>query len=163
MDVFIEDELKLKFTKSKQRRSNLVYRKLTHQIKKEQDRKKKRKLVKQRLKVYSKDVYGPSFRRLYYVRYIYDWVTLVAGPFKEAKVICDQVFDKLKSLGLTLNLEKTHITLLKDDKCRFLGMDFFIRKNDDKHHKPTTLVKKVTLELNKDLLLGSYFMPLFSS
>lgn len=106
LDVFVEDELKLKFTKGKQRRANLVY------------------------------------RRLYYVRYVDDWVILVAGSFKEAKVICDQVSNKLKSLGLTLNLEKTHITSLRDGKCRFLAIDFFIRKNDDKHHKPTTLVKK---------------------
>jgi len=142
LDVFIEDELKLKFTKGKQRRSNLVYRRLNYQIKKEKDRKKKQKLVKQRLKVYSKDIYDPNFRRLYYVRYVDDWVILVAGSFKEAKVIRDQVSNKLKSLGLTLNLEKTHVTSLRNGKCRFLGIDFFIRKNDDKHHKPTTLVKK---------------------
>jgi group II intron reverse transcriptase/maturase len=142
LDVFVEDELKLKFIKGKQRRSNLAYRKLTYQIKKEQDRKKKRKLVKQRLKVDSKDIYDPNFRRLYYVRYVDDWVILVAGSFKEAKIIRDQVSNKLKSLGLTLNLEKTHVTSLRNGKCRFLGMDFFIRKNDDKHHKPTILVKK---------------------
>ena len=142
LDVFVEDELKLKFTKGKQRRANLVYRRLSYQIKKEKDQKKKRKLVKQRLKVYSKDIYDPNFRRLYYVRYVDDWVILVAGPFKEAEVIRDQVSNKLKRLGLTLNLEKTHITSLRGGKCRFLGIDFFIRKNNDKHHKPTTLVKK---------------------
>ena len=142
LDVFVEDELKLKFTKGKQRRANPVYRRLNYQIKKDKDQKKKRKLVKQRLKVYSKDIYDPNFRRLYYVRYVDDWVILVAGSFKEAKVIRDQVSNKLKSLGLTLNLEKTHITSLRDGKCRFLGIDFFIRKNDEKHHKLTTLVKK---------------------
>lgn len=142
LDVFVEGELKLKFVTGKQRRSNLAYRKFTYQIKKEQDRKKKRKLVKQRLKVDSKDIYDLNFRRLYYVRYVDDWVILVAGSFKEAKIIRDQVSNKLKSLGLTLNLEKTHITSLRNGKCRFLGMDFFIRKNDDKHHKPTILVKK---------------------
>ena len=42
LDVFVENELKLKFTKGKQRRSNLVYRRLTYQIKKEKDRKKKK-------------------------------------------------------------------------------------------------------------------------
>jgi group II intron reverse transcriptase/maturase len=120
LDVFVEDELKLKFIRGKQR-----------------------------LKVYSKDIYGPNFRRLYYVRYVDDWVILVAGSFKEAKVIRDQVSNKLKSLGLTLNLEKTHITSLRDGKCRFLGIDFFIRKNDDKHHKPTTLVKKNNITIKQ--------------
>jgi len=142
LDVFIEDELSKKFIKGKKRRSNLVYRRLNYRIKKENDLKRKRKLVQQRLKVSSKDMCDPNFRRLYYVRYVDDWVILVAGSFKEAKVIRDQVSNKLKSLGLTLNLEKTHITSLKNGKSRFLGIDFFIRKNNDKHHKPTTLMKK---------------------
>jgi len=142
LDVFIEGELKRKFTKGKKRRPNLIYRRLTYQIEREKDLKKKRKLVKQRLKVPSKDMNDPNFLRPYYVRYVDDWVILVAGPFKQAKVIRDQVSNKLKSLGLTLNFEKTHITSLRNGKCRVLGMYFFIRKNNDKHDKPTTLVKK---------------------
>ena len=144
LDVFIEDKLKKEFTKGKQRKANLVYRRLNYQIKSEKDLKKKRKLVKFRRTVPSKDLNDPNFRRLYYVRYVDDWVILVAGPFKEAKVIRDRVSKKLKSLGLTLNLEKTHITSLKNGKCRFLGIDFFIRKNTDQHHKPTRTVKKNT-------------------
>jgi len=70
-------------------------------LKGKKDRKKKRKLVNQRLKVHSKDMYDPNFLRLYYVRYVDDWVILVAGSFKEAEVIRDQVSNKLKSLGIT--------------------------------------------------------------
>ena len=142
LDVFIEDELKRKFTKGKKRKPNPVYRRLDYRVKREKDRKKRRKLVNQRLKVYSKDMYDPNFLRLYYVRYVDDWIILVAGSFKEAKVIRDQVSNKLKSLSLSLNLKKTHITSLRVGKYRFLGVDFFIRKNNDKHQKPTTLVKK---------------------
>lgn len=98
--------------------------------------------MKQRLKVSFKDINDLSFLRFHYVRYLSDWVMLIAGLFKEAKAICDQIFNKLKSLGLSLNFEKTHLTSLKNGKCRFLGMDFFIRKNNDKRHKPTILVKK---------------------
>jgi group II intron reverse transcriptase/maturase len=144
LDVFIEDKLKKEFTKGKKRRANLAYRRLSYQIKCENDLKKKRKLVKSRRKVPSKDLNDPNFQRLYYVRYVDDWVILVAGSFKEAKIIRDQVSNKLKSLGLTLNLEKTHITSLRKGKCRFLGIDFFIRKNTDRHHKPTSTVKKNT-------------------
>ena len=62
---------------------------------------------------------------------------------KEAKDIRDLVSRKLQSLGLTLSLEKTHITPLRGNKkCHFLGVDFFIRKNTDKHYKPVSLVKK---------------------
>lgn len=142
MDVFIEDELSKKIIKGKKQISNPVYRRLNYRIKKENDSKRKQKLVRQRLKVSSKDMYDPNLRRLYYVRYADDWVILVAGSFKEAKVIRDQVSNKLKSLGLTLNLEKTRIISLKNGKCRFLGVDFFIRKYNDTYYKPTTLVKK---------------------
>merc|ERR1712157_358171 len=83
LDVFVEDELKLKFTKGKQRRANPVYRRLNYQIKKDKDQKKK--LVKQRLKVYSKDIYDPNFRRLYYVRYVDDWVILLLGRLRRQK------------------------------------------------------------------------------
>jgi hypothetical protein len=58
-----------------------------------------------------------------------DWVLLVAGSFEDAKVIRNKVSEKLKKLGLTLNFEKTRITSLRKGKCRFLGVDFHIRKN----------------------------------
>jgi hypothetical protein len=67
----------------------------------------------------------------------------MTGSIKEAKNVRDLVSKKLQSIGLTLNLEKTHITSLRgNNKCHFLGVDFFIRKNTDKHHKPVSLVKK---------------------
>lgn len=142
LDVFLEDELKRKFTKGIQRKPNLVYSRFDYWVKREKDRKKKRKLVNQCLKVHPQDMYDSNFLRLYYVRYVDDWIILVAGSFKEAKVIRDQVSNKLKSLGLSLNLEKPYITSSRDGKCRFLGVDFFIRKNNDKHQKSITLVKK---------------------
>jgi len=142
LDAFIKDELKRKFTKGKKQRLKLVYRKLTYWIKKEKDLKKKQKLVKQSLKVFYKHINDLNFLRFHYVRYFGDWVMLIAGLFKEAKVIRDQIFNKLKSLGFTLNFEKIHITSLKNGKCQFLGIDFCIRKNNDKCHKPTILVKK---------------------
>ena len=46
LDVFIEDELKIKFTKGKKRRPNLLYRRLTYQIEREKDLKKKTKAGK---------------------------------------------------------------------------------------------------------------------
>jgi hypothetical protein len=41
-------------------------------------------------------------------------------------------------------MEKTHITSLRRGKCRFLGMEFFVRKNTDEHRKPAMLVKPPT-------------------
>ena len=142
LDVFIENELKIEFHKGKKQKANLEYRKLNCQIKRENNLKKKRKLVKTRRKVSSKVLNDPNFRKLYYVRYVDDWVILIAGSFKEAEIIRNRVYKKLNSLGLNLNLEKTRITSLRNGKSRFLGIDFFILKNTYQQHKPTNLVKK---------------------
>lgn len=142
LDVYIQE--KLNFEKGKQRKANLEYRKLRYRIKREQDLKIRRRLINDCRKVPSKDFNDPNFKRLFYVRYVDDWVLLVAGSFEDAKVIRNKVSEKLKKLGLTLNLEKTQITSLRKGKCRFLGIDFHIRKNTEEHHKPTRLVKKNT-------------------
>ena len=143
LDEFIQDELKIKFTKGKQRKTNLSYRKLRRQIKSETDLIKRRVLINQCFKVPSKDFNDPDFKRLFYVRYVDDWVILIAGSLEETRGIRNEVSKKLQSLGLTLNLEKTHITSLRNgNKCRFLGVDFFNRKNSNNHYKPVSLVKK---------------------
>jgi group II intron reverse transcriptase/maturase len=144
LDEFIEYELKKEFTKGKQRKPNLVYRKLRCQIKRENDLKKRRGLINNCRKVPSKDFHGADYKRLFFVRYADDWVILVAGSLKDAEVIRIKVSNKLQTLGLTLNMEKTHVTSLRKGKCRFLGIDFFIRQNTEKYHKPTRLVKKNT-------------------
>ena len=145
LDEFIQKKLKVEYTKGTKRKANLEYRKLRYRIKRETDLKKRRVLINNCLKVPSKDFHDPDFKRLFYVRYVDDWVILIAGSLKEANVIRDSTSKKLQSLGLTLNMEKTHITSLRGKKkCRFLGVDFFIRKNTDKHHKPVSLVKKNT-------------------
>jgi len=145
LDEFIEGKLKIEYTKGKKRKANLEYRKLRYRIKCETDLKQRRVLINKCLKVPSKDFYDPDFKRLFYVRYVDDWVILMTGSIKEAKDVRELVSRKLQSIGLTLNLEKTHITSLRGkEKCHFLGVDFFIRKNTDKHHKPVSLVKKNT-------------------
>lgn len=141
-DVYINEELK--FKKGKKRRANLEYRKLRYQIKRENDLKKRRVLINDCRKVPSKDFHDPNFKRLFYVRYVDDWVMLVAGSFEDAKIIRNKASEKLQKLGLTLNMEKTQITSLRKGKCHFLGMDFFIRKNTEEYHKPSRLVKKNT-------------------
>ena len=145
LDEFIERKLKTEYTKGKKRKVNLEYRKLRYRIKRETDLKKRRALINECLKVPSKNFYDTDFKRLFYVRYVDDWVILMIGSMKEAKDIRELVSRKLQSLGLTLSLEKTHITPLRGNKkCHFLGVDFFIRKNTDKHYKPVSLVKKNT-------------------
>lgn len=150
LDEFIEGKLKTEYTKGKKRKVNLEYRKLRYRIKRETDLKKRRVLINECLKVPSKNFYDTDFKRLFYVRYVDDWVILMIGSMKEAKDVRDLVSRKLQSLGLTLNLEKTHITPLRGNKkCHFLGVDFFIRKNTDKHYKPVSLVKKKNITIRQ--------------
>merc|ERR1712106_1100431 len=145
LDEFIQEKLKVEYTKGDKRKANLEYRRLRYRIKRETDLKKRRALINYCLKVPSKDFHDPDFKRLFYVRYVDDWVILIAGSLEEANIIRNLVSKKLQSLGLTLNLEKTHITSLRGkEKSRFLGVDFFIRKNTDKHYKPVSLVEKNT-------------------
>ena len=143
LDEFIEGKLKIEYTKGKKRKANLEYRSFRYRIKRDTDFKKRRAFIHECLKVQSKDFYNPKLKRLFYVRYVDDWVILMAGPIKKAKDVRDLVSKKLQSIGLTLNLKNIHITSLKGNNiCHFLGVDFFIRKNTDKHHKLVSLVEK---------------------
>lgn len=143
LDKFIEDDLGSEYNKGKNRRVNLEYRRLRYKIKTETDLKIRRKLINKCLKVPSKDFSDENFKRLYYVRYADDWIILLAGSYTtDAKNVRAKVARKLQTLGLALNVEKTHITSLRIGRCRFLGADFKIRKNTDDHFKPIRVVKK---------------------
>ena len=144
LDRFIEKDLRSKYSIGKQRKANLEYRKLRYQIKRETDKKKKKKLINKCLKIPSKDFHDENYKRIHYIRYADDWIILLGGSYKDAVNIRSMASDKLQSLGLTLNFEKTQITSLRNGKCRFLGADFFIRKNTENYFKPTRLVKKNT-------------------
>ena len=66
----------------------------------------------------------------------------MCGSYKDAVNVREFVSKKLHTLGLTLNWEKTRITNIKKSKCRFLGVDFFIRKTTNEYKKPVRAVKK---------------------
>jgi RNA-directed DNA polymerase len=136
LDEFIINELKSECNKDKKQKANLWY-----PIKRDYDLKKRRILINNCLKISSKGINYLGFDKLFYVRYADDWVVLVAGSMENSKVILNKISDKLQSLGLNLNIEKTPITSLRKSKCRFLGIDFFIRNNTKEHHKPKRLLK----------------------
>ena len=142
LDTYVCEELYKEFCKGKQRKANLEYRRLRYQIKNTNDLKIRRKLINKSLWIPSKDVNDPNFKKIFYTRYVDDWVLFVAGSMEDAKTIRSKVSNKLQSLGLTLNLEKTHITSLRKGVCHYLGVDFFIRKNTKEHSKPVRVVKK---------------------
>jgi len=145
LDIFIGEILRIEYNIGKKRKANLEYRRLRYQIKREMDPTKRKRLINKCLKVPSKNFHDVNFKRLFYIRYADDWIILVAGPYDDATTIRSRVSEKLQSLGLSLNFKKTNITSLRNGKCRFLGADFFIRKNTVNHFKPTRLVKRNTI------------------
>ena len=133
----------------------MEYHKLKYLINHENDLKKKRVLINKCFKVLSVDFHAIDFKRLFYVRYVDNWVILLTGSYDKAKTIYNKVSKKLQKLGLNLNMKKTYITSLKRERrCCFLGVDFFIRKyaNRQKHPKPVDLVEKNTIT-------GQRFVP----
>lgn len=119
---------------------NVVFDELDEFINK--DLKIKWGLLRKFKKVSFKYYNTSNFKRLYYIRYFDDWFILVAGSFKKTKEIYEKLSNLLKSLGLILSLETLYIIALRNDICRFLGINFFICKNTDEYYKPILLIKK---------------------
>lgn len=74
-----------------------------------------------------------SFIRMKYVRYADDWCVGINGP----KHLAVQIRDEIKAfmadkLGLTLNMEKTHIRHAKDEEAFFLGTRIKVGANSQK-------------------------------
>ena len=140
LDKFVMGDLTLKYTMGKHRKRNNKYRRIQYALKTKPDERKK--LLKLRRKTPSKDLMDPNFKRIFYVRYVDDWVILVCGPYKDAVEIRKAISEKLNTLGLTLSMEKTRITHLRKGKCKFLGVEFFVRPTTDEYSKPTKTIKK---------------------
>ena len=143
LDKFVINDLAKKYTVGKQRKRNNAYRRIQYALKTStSDIKSKRKLLKLRSRIPSKDPIDPNFKRIFYVRYADDWVILVCGSFQDSKNIRESISHKLNSLGMELHQEKTQIINIRKGKCRFLGVDFFIRKPTTEYKKPVRLIKK---------------------
>jgi Type II intron maturase/Reverse transcriptase (RNA-dependent DNA polymerase) len=66
----------------------------------------------------------PNFKRMMYIRYAYDFLVLVEGSHDEAVYYRNQIKSfLLQNCGLTLNLDKTLITNMTDNKFYFLGAE----------------------------------------
>jgi hypothetical protein len=139
-DKFVMGDLNSKYTSGKHRKRNNAYRQIQYALKTRPEERKS--LLKLRRQTPSKDLMDPKFKRIFYVRYADDWVIMVCGPYNDAVEICKAASEKLNTLGLTLSMEKTRITHLRKGKCRFLGVDFFVRPTTDKYGKPTKTIKK---------------------
>lgn len=141
LDEFVMGELTLKYTMGKYRKPNKEYRRIQYALKNSRPDEKK-KLLKLRKQTPSKDLMDRNFKRIFYVRYVDDWIILVCGSYQDATEIRKSVSEKLNTLGLSLNFEKTRISNLRKNKCKFLGVEFFVRQITDEYSKPTKTIKQ---------------------
>lgn len=64
----------------------------------------------------------PDFRRMYYVRYADDWIVAIRGPRADVVRLSEEVKNFLEhDLKLELSLEKTQITVPREEPALFLG------------------------------------------
>lgn len=90
--------------------------------------------------VLSKDAFDSDFKRLYYIRYVDDFIVGVVGSRKDAVDIRKKIKRFLKeNLKLTLNDEKSLITHISKTPISFLGTQI---KGNCETEKEVNLVRK---------------------
>jgi len=133
LDEFVENVLRPRYTRGKNRRTSPAYNRLAKaMLKAKQDGNaelwKRLKLEQRSIPVALHE--DTQFRRLSYVRYADDFILSYCGPKAEAEDIKSQIKAFLRNtLKLELSEEKTLITHAKDT-ARFLGYDITIMKDD---------------------------------
>jgi len=127
LDEFVELKLRKNFFKSKKRTGNFEYRSLRYRIKSKINSNKRRGLINKCFKVQQKTFQNQHFKKLFYVRYLKNWLLLLGGSYEEANTTYNLMFGKLQTLGLTTSLgSKARISLLIKGSHRFLGVRIFV-------------------------------------
>jgi group II intron reverse transcriptase/maturase len=142
-DKWVEDELIPKYTLGEKRGCNrdwnrhhrmYVYNKRQYRKTGNPEYEKRAtERLKQMRAVPSTNQDDPDYRRLRYVRYADDFLLGFAGPKAEAEEIRAAIRDTLADLGLTLSMEKTHITHARTERAKFLGFELSV--SDENHRQ----------------------------
>jgi group II intron reverse transcriptase/maturase len=142
LDVFM-DGLCKDFTSGKSRRKSSLFRNILYRIEKATTVERKKELRKELWQVNSKDPMDPNFKRLFYVRYVDDFVVGVVGSKEDATVIKTRVKCFLEeNLKLILNDDKSLITHFSKSPITFLGT---LIKGNWETEKRIKLVKKLNV------------------
>jgi group II intron reverse transcriptase/maturase len=122
LDLYMDGLINL-FHFGKRRKKNPEYRRFQYLMEKAKgDSSQIKNLRKQRRKVNSKNPFDRDFKRLYYVRYVDDFVVGVIGSREDAVELEKKIRTFLKNeLKLTLSSEKTLITHFSKQYITFLG------------------------------------------
>ena len=141
LDLFMSD-LSESFNKGKRRRKFSDFRRVQYKMEKTAgDNPLQKKLRKELWKINSKDPFDPNFKKLYYIRYVDDFVVGVAGSYEETFDIRNKIEEFLKNeLKLTLSSEKTSITHFSKKSIFFLGT--FIKGSWERDKRLITIKKK---------------------
>lgn len=114
------------FKSGKRQRSNPSYKKIQYRINKSNDINEIKLLCNQLRKLPSKYPMDLNFKRIYYVKYVHDFVVGFIGSRNDTLSTKKFIVTFLKNiLELTLNEDKTFITNFSKNFIKFL--DFFIK------------------------------------
>lgn len=153
LDTFME-KLCEKYSKGDVRKRKVYapYQELNMQrciARKQGDEKLANDLLKQMRTMHSKDPFDQDFIRVKYVRYADDWLVMTIGSKNLAETIREEIRDFLEQeLQLKLNMEKTLITNLGEQRVKFLGYEIAKSKED-------TAITTDTLERKKRTANGT--------
>lgn len=127
LDEFVGLKLRKNFFKSKKRTVNFEYRSLRYGIKNKFNYNKRWGLINKYFKAQQKTFQNQHSKKLFYVRYLKNWLLLLGGSHEEANTTSNLIFGKLQTLGLTTSLDsKACIRLLLKGPHRFLGVRIFV-------------------------------------
>lgn len=118
LDLFMASLVE-SFNRGKRRKKSSDFRRVQYKIEKAVG---DNPMLKKLWKVDSNDSFDFNFKRLYYTRYVDDFVVGVVGSYKETIVLRNKVDEFLKNdLKLALSFEKTFITHFSKKPILFLG------------------------------------------
>jgi group II intron reverse transcriptase/maturase len=142
LDLYMRN-LILTFEKGVKRRQNPAYSRILHLRRKATTMEERKELLRVLRTIPIGDPLDPDFKRMKFIRYADDFVILVEGSHDETIKIRNQIKELLKvKCGLSLNMEKTTINNISDNKFSFLGAEIAKLKKD-----PTYLTAFKRLDL----------------
>lgn len=144
LDLFMSD-LAESFNKGKNRRKSPAFRRIQYFMEKSRgDTFKLREFRKELWKVNSKDSFDPNFKRLYYIRYVDDFVVGVVGSHEDTNEIRNKIDVFLRNeLKLTLSSKKTSTTHFSKESIFFLGT---LIKGTWEEDKRVRMTSRIVLE-----------------
>jgi hypothetical protein len=135
LDRYMDLEASTKYNVGSRRRPNPVYKRL-QRLGPKRTARENTALMKLR----SKDPFDPGFKRLKYVRYADDFLVFLSCSRLDAERLRHAISRKLESLGLTLSVEKTKITPIRNKSVSFLGFNLHIRRLTEAQTLPRRVV-----------------------